>query len=259
MDSASAGLPMRLIFRAGARSFHTNSNHFFRDPHSIISAQSSRGPTPFTFLIKPDATAPGVNVYSSVFSFGPGGFGDPLEFDFALFQGTSMATPHIAGSAALLLDLHPNWSPADVRSALVNTAERTVTDHVNGTVDPGVLARGGGRIFLPDADATPLTFDPASASFGLWTGNKNVSATLDLAVRNVSGSGQSCSVTVTGPTIVTASPGSISLASGASTTLSLTLNAGKANQTGSGDYDGDVVITCGGTTLRVPWWTRIDR
>lgn len=224
----------------------------------IIAGFSSRGPTPFTFLIKPDAAAPGVNVYSSVFSFGPGGFGD-VQYDFALFQGTSMATPHIAGSAALLRALHPDWSPADVRSALVNTAARTVRDHVNGTVDPGVLARGGGRIDLVAANDTPLTLDPASASFGRWTGNRSVSAQLQIAVRNVSGAAQSCGVSTTGPALTSASPGVLNLAAGATTTVTVNLNAGPADMTSSGDYDGDVSIDCGGALLRVPWWVRIDR
>src|SRR2546430_3962145 len=55
--------------------------------------------------IKPDVVAPGVNVYSSIPSFGCAS--PPC---FAFFQGTSMATPHVAGSAALLIQLHPNWS-----------------------------------------------------------------------------------------------------------------------------------------------------
>jgi minor extracellular serine protease Vpr len=224
----------------------------------IIAGFSSRGPSPFTFLVKPDVTAPGVNVYSSVFSFGPGGFED-VVFDFAMFQGTSMATPHLAGGAALLLDLHPDWSPADVKSAMVQNGARVVTDHVNGTADPGVLARGGGRLELVGADGTPLTFDPASASFGYWSGNVPVSGTLALNVRNVSGSSQSCTVAVTGPAIVTAAPGSLSLAAGAETTLSLMLEAGRSDQTPSGDYSGDVEIDCGGTVLRVPWWVRVSR
>src|SRR5437667_8581745 len=130
----------------------------------ILASFSSHGPAKFTTAIKPDVCAPGVNVYSSVFSFGPGGFSD-IQYDFALFQGTSMSSPHTAGSAALLLAAHPDWSPADVRSALVNAAARVVTDTPTGTVDPGVLARGGGRIDLPAATSTPLTFDPSSASF----------------------------------------------------------------------------------------------
>jgi minor extracellular serine protease Vpr len=212
----------------------------------IIAGFSSRGPTPFTFLIKPDVTAPGVNVYSSVF-----------KNAFAMFQGTSMATPHLAGSAALLLQAHPGWSPADAKSALVDTAKRPVFDHVTGTNPTGVLTRGGGRIDLAAATATPLTLDPASASFGKFIGSATVAGTVAVGVRNVSGGAQSCSVGLTGPTIVTASPGSFSLANGGTTTLSVRLNGGTT--LASGDFSGDVVVTCGAKTLRAPWFTRIDR
>ena len=214
----------------------------------IIAGFSSRGPTPFTYLIKPDITAPGVNVYSSVFNG-----------QFAMFQGTSMATPHVAGSAALLLQLHPDWSPDDIKSALVNTAKRPVFDHLTGTNPTGVLTRGGGRIDLQAADNVPLTILPASASFGLWIGNKPVTGRLDLSILNVSNSHKTCGVTITGPTIVTISATSVSLDSGQTTTVTLTLSAGQSNTTPSGDYTGDVVIDCGGTTLRAPWWTRIQR
>jgi minor extracellular serine protease Vpr len=223
----------------------------------IIAGFSSRGPTPFTYLIKPDVTAPGVNVYSSVFNEQ-----DPEELGFAYFQGTSMATPHLAGAAALLLDLHPGWSPADVKSALVSTAKRPVWDHVTGAAATGVLTRGGGRIDLDAADATPVTSDPASASFGFWGGNKDVSAALNLILRDKEGAAQTCGVAVTGNptgnTILTA-PSSVSIAANGTATLTLTLAAGKSSQTGGGDRSGDVVLTCGSTTLLVPWWVRIDR
>jgi minor extracellular serine protease Vpr len=226
----------------------TVETEFITDNADIIAGFSSRGPTPFTYLIKPDLTAPGVNVYSSVF-----------DGEFAMFQGTSMATPHLAGGAAVLLDLHPSWSPDDVKSAMVNTAARVVTDHITGTEDPGVLARGGGRLDLDAAHETPLTMAPASASFGFFSGNKGVTGSLDISVLNVSGAAQSCSVAVTGPEIVVASTDAIALGSGESTTVTLTLDAGGASETGSGDYDGDVEIDCGDALLRLPWWTRIDR
>ena len=95
----------------------------------ILAAFSSRGPTPYDFRLKPDVTAPGVSVLSSV-----------LGGQFAFFQGTSMATPHTTGAAALLLAAHPTWSPDEVKSALVNYADRTVT----GTGGLGPIARGGG-------------------------------------------------------------------------------------------------------------------
>jgi minor extracellular serine protease Vpr len=213
----------------------------------ILAGFSSRGPTPFTYLIKPDVTAPGVNVLSSVF-----------DQEFAFFQGTSMATPHLAGSAALLLDLNPDWSPADVKSALVNTAARVVTDSNTGTVDPGVLARGGGRVDLTAVADIPVTIDPASASFGLWKGNKPVSASLDLTLFDVS-DGATCTVAVTGPDIVTASADQVSVPDDGNATLTLILDAGRSDTTPSGDYSGDVDLNCDGTTLLVPWWVRIDR
>jgi hypothetical protein len=106
---------------------------------------------------------------------------------------------------------------------------------------------------------TPLTFDPASASFGFWNGNMNVSDSLEIWVKNVSNDTQSCSVAVTGPAIVSASPSAFSLGSGETTSLTLLLEAGRRDQTGSGDYTGDVEVTCDSTLLRVPWWVRIER
>jgi len=77
----------------------------------ILEASSSRGPTGFGVL-KPDLTAPGTNILSAART----GSGE------ALLTGTSMASPHVAGAAALVIAAHPNWSPAQVESALIGTA-----------------------------------------------------------------------------------------------------------------------------------------
>jgi minor extracellular serine protease Vpr len=214
-------------------------------PPDYIASFSGRGPAPFTYIIKPDLTGPGVDIYSSVL----GGW--------EMYQGTSMATPHVTGSAALLLQLHPGWTPADVKSALVNNGARVVVDG-NGN-DPGVLARGGGRLALVPASATPLTFYPSNASFGFWNGNVYVRDELDVAVKNVSGLEQSCTVAVTGDPIVAAEPGSFVVLPGESATLQVLLDGGKSNQTPTGDYSGDVVVTCSGVELRLPWYTHVDR
>lgn len=232
----------------------TLPQEFFTANADIIAGFSSRGPTPFTYLIKPDVTAPGVNIYSSVFDEA-----DPSQLGFAYFQGTSMAAPHVVGSAALLRALHPDWSPQDVKSALANTAKRPVFDHVTGVNPTGVLVRGGGRIDLDAATAAPLTFAPATASFGLFNGNEEATGTVLLSARAVGPAPEFCSVAVTGPSIVTVSPSSFAVAVGETATLILTLDAGKAGATGSGDRSGDVEVTCSSTTLRVPWWVRIDR
>ncbi|MDQ3969258.1 MAG: S8 family serine peptidase [Thermoproteota archaeon] len=223
----------------------TSPREFITQNKDIVAGFSSRGPTPFTYLIKPDVAAPGVNILSSVFNG-----------EYAFFQGTSMATPHVAGSAALLLDAHPGWSPADVKSALVNTGARVVTDHENAAVDPGVLARGGGRVALAAATVTPVTFDPASVSFGKWTGSKAVSASVSVTAKNVSGSAQMCAVSVAGSPFVSVSPTATSIAAGGTATISATLNGGRT--IASGDHSGDITVTCGSTSLKVPWWTRVS-
>jgi minor extracellular serine protease Vpr len=93
--------------------------YFLTTNADIMAGFSSQGPTNVDFRVKPDVVAPGVNVLSSI----------PHQFCgtppcFAFFQGTSMATPHLAGSAAVVHGQHADWSAAEVRSAIVNTADR---------------------------------------------------------------------------------------------------------------------------------------
>ncbi|XP_042448039.1 subtilisin-like protease SBT3.10 [Zingiber officinale] len=79
-----------------------------------VAAFSSRGPSIlFPDLIKPDITAPGVNILAAMF--------DSYAFD----SGTSMSCPHVSGIVALLKNIHPKWSPAAIKSALVTTAYTT--------------------------------------------------------------------------------------------------------------------------------------
>jgi minor extracellular serine protease Vpr len=77
---------------------------------SLIANFSSRGPT-IHYTLKPDVAGVGVNVYSSVVGGG-----------LSSYNGTSMATPHVAGAAALLKQAHPDWTPQDIKSALMGTA-----------------------------------------------------------------------------------------------------------------------------------------
>src|SRR3989442_10507669 len=82
-----------------------------------------------------------------------------------------MATPHVAGSAALLIQLHPGWSPEQVKSALVNSAHRPVKSFSSGAALKNPMVRGGGRIYLAAASQVTATLEagncdgPASFSF----------------------------------------------------------------------------------------------
>src|SRR5207249_912874 len=123
----------------------------------------SQGPTDVDFRVKPDLVAPGVNVLSSIPVAACGG--DPC---FAFFQGTSMATPHLAGSAAVVRGQHPDWSAAEVRSAIVNTADQGVLKKFSAPVafEHDVNVIGAGRDNLLSAVNASVALDPVSVSFG---------------------------------------------------------------------------------------------
>lgn len=115
---------------------------------------SSRGPVMNNWMIKPDLVAPGVNIVSTV----------PGEA-YASMQGTSMAAPHVAGAAALVIEAHPEWSVDFVKASLMNTAER-LTDR-DGTVYPH-NAQGAGSIRVLQAIKAETLILPGSHSFGIF-------------------------------------------------------------------------------------------
>jgi subtilisin family serine protease len=103
----------------------------------ILDASSSRGPYGFGGgVLKPDLTAPGDNILSAAQT------GNGL----ALLSGTSMASPHVAGSAALVLSVHPDWSPAQVESALIGTALAGSVRMQDGVSSASPLDAGTGRV-----------------------------------------------------------------------------------------------------------------
>src|SRR6185369_7478685 len=117
---------------------------------SVIAAFSSGGPTPVSLALKPDVTAPGVNSLSSVRAH---------DGSWSSIDGASMASPHVAGAAALLLQRHPGWTAAPVKSALVPTGD-PVTGASGRDVAP--TREAGAMISLPPADNPLLFSQPAS-------------------------------------------------------------------------------------------------
>jgi len=124
----------------------------------VITDFSSGGPTAFDHLLKPDVSAPGGQILSSTLPEFTGGS------PFAVFDGTSMSSPHVAGAAALLLQLHPAWTPQQVKSALVSTAG-PAWGNTARTEEAPVTLGGGGLVDLPNATKPKVFTEPASLSF----------------------------------------------------------------------------------------------
>jgi minor extracellular serine protease Vpr len=198
----------------------------------FMAGFSSQGPTPVSFRVKPDVVAPGVNVLSSI----PVSFckGSPC---FAFFQGTSMATPHLAGSAAVLRWLYPSWNAAQVRSAIVNTADKNVLKQSTSTTletDANII--GAGRENLQAAVNATVTLDPVSISFGQVSSMSGQSDIMNVTLKNVSASTATYSLAV-GPNDLSVcyyiNPASVSLSAGQSTVVTVMMDAAKDAAEGS--------------------------
>lgn len=194
----------------------------------LLAGFSSRGPAPFTGIVKPDVTAPGVNILSSVF----GGA------SWALYDGTSMASPHVAGAAAILLQFHDSMSPADVKSALVTTA--------SSLEGYEVWEVGTGKVDVAEALGASVFFSPTNASFGIFEGKKPVSGTV---VIDVTGS---CN----DPAWLSGD-GFVSAALSVDGDLVVTLNGGR--DIGTGIHSGIVPVQCGGQMHSIPYLAVVDR
>ncbi len=195
-----------------------------------IASFSSGGPSGIDLGFKPDVSAPGVDIYSSV----PTGW--------ASFSGTSMAAPHVSGGAALLLQRHPAWTPAEVKSALVLTGRPVWADGSHSQEVPATR-EGGGLIDLAAANDPLLFASPTDVSFGLVGPNQSVTRSIDLTD---AGGG-------TGPWIVSA-PGSVAAPPTVSVPGRLVLTARGGSR--AGDVSGFVVLSRGTTTRRIPFWFR---
>jgi minor extracellular serine protease Vpr len=159
--------------------------------------------------------------------------GDPC---FAFFNGTSMATPHLAGSAAVVRGLHPDWSAAQVRSAIVNTADQGVLRKTTtGALETDVLVTGAGRDNLLSAVNATVGIDPVSTSFGAVPSGSGVTQNSNVTLTNLGGAATfSVAVGAGGGGVgYTVSSSSLSLAPGASGTVTVTMSADKGAAAGS--------------------------
>lgn len=143
----------------------------------VIASFSSRGgPAQTLGVSKPDITAPGVQIlagHTPLPATAAGGYPGQL---FQAIQGTSMSGPHIAGVGALLKDLHPDWTPGQIKSAIMTTARIAGVVKEDGVTTANAFDTGSGRVDVAAAINPGLTFDESAANYAalatnLWNAN----------------------------------------------------------------------------------------
>jgi subtilisin family serine protease len=225
----------------------------------VLESSSSRGPYGFGGgILKPDITAPGTNILSS----------DYHSDGLAFMTGTSMASPHVAGAAALLLAAHPNWTPSQVESALIGTALPNSVRKEDGVTLATPLDAGAGRTRVDAAIKAGLYFplsagqlrnanpsrggNPADINRpGIESENCLGTCTFTRTVMDMSGGGAwNVSVQNASPDAqISVSPNQFTLASSGTQTLTITANVGSANLAGTWAYARIVLHkTSGGTS-----------
>jgi minor extracellular serine protease Vpr len=212
--------------------------------HTAVVGFSSRG-LGFHNLVKPDVTAPGVAVTSALAGGG-----------YAATTGTSTAAAQLAGAAALVAQAHRDWSAAEIRSALVDTAQPAGPSGSTPVED-----QGAGVLSVERATSTPIVSDPASIPFGLATGRpfhgeatvslhnvgaESLSVHLEFLRDGIGDAGTSVTFAADKPTLT--------IGAGASTDVKLQLTA-RALPNQSSVVGGWVLVERpgGGVFLRIPW------
>lgn len=206
-----------------------------------MASFSSRGPAGGTVsglanLVKPDVSAPGLNILAAYVA----GFSTPPEFN--IISGTSMSSPHAAGAAALIRAMHPTWTPAEVKSALMMTGITALEKENNSTpADPFDI--GAGRVNLTAAgdvgfvlnitDAEYVAANPATGGDpkllnlpSLANNNCAGTCTWTRTLRSVLSTAQEYNASVSGPAGVTGTvtPSNFTLAAGGTQVITIELD-----------------------------------
>jgi subtilisin family serine protease len=211
-----------------------------------IANFSGSGPTPLSLAFKPDLAAPGVGIVSA-----------QPRASYDALSGTSMAAPHVAGAAALLLELHPDWTVEQLKSALVQTADPAWLDAPRGR-EAAALRQGGGILDLPAAADPVVLASPQSLAFGLLDVRAGTaSATRQVTLDDAGGGAGRWSIRVAGQAEWRGAGVEVPADVVAPGSFAVTATAGPAAE--EGERAGFLVLERGGTERRIPFWFRVTR
>ncbi|MFF2877484.1 S8 family serine peptidase [Gottfriedia sp. NPDC057991] len=172
-------------------------------PGNSLASFSSTGPVTGSLAIKPDVVAPGVDIFSTA----PYDIWEPANKDYSYtyqsMSGTSMATPHVAGMAALILSAHPNYKPEDVKVALMQTADaidsqKSLFQIGSGKADPYQAVHSDMQFKVKDFIQSRSSTDDSSSSNIINIANTTGSFSFGYTARSVDGS-----ITKTGDLYIT--------------------------------------------------------
>ncbi|SDZ33838.1 Peptidase inhibitor I9 [Evansella caseinilytica] len=238
-----------------------------------INDSSSRGPANPVFDIKPDVAAPGTNIMSTIPAYGKDDPNADYSQSYDRATGTSMAAPHVAGVAALLLSLNPEWTPYDVKVAISNTAKQLDTTKFDvfaqgpGRVQPLQAATAEALAYALDTtefDSQTVAYEKGTVTFGRVAPNSSGETTMtkQIEVRSLAGvdggSEYQVSVEVTKAATgelaganVTVDKTSFSL--NGTETLNVTLTVPEGGESPGNELLGYIHLTNGTTDLSLPF------
>ena len=203
------------------------------DHDDKIADFSSRGPTQAGTL-KPDLTAPGVGIVAALHSAGR--IGPPVADGYTSLDGTSMATPHVAGAAALLRQQHPELDGAALKARLAGTTTPTAN------LTP--FEQGSGRVDVAKLIKQNVTSSPTSISFGShqWPHTGETPLTKEITYSNAGSEPVTLDLSAdTTGTLFSVSPATLTVPAGG--TAKATVTADLAKQAAGGVFGGSVVAS----------------
>ena len=215
----------------------------------VVAGFSSRGPAVGTNGIKPELVAPGADLYTATQKADPN---SPMynAAGYTGVTGTSFAVGMVAGAVALVKQKNPTFTPAQLKSAVVNTANPNVTE---GGAQARVTAIGAGKLSAGDAVSVSATFAPATLSFGVVAAASTLPMNLTLSATAVTA--QTLTFTVhqrdtDSKASVTVTPSSLTLTAGQTNSVTVALGGALPNP---GNYEGYIQVTAGTGSYRVPY------